>query len=230
MFLRRLRNRGVAMICYAVLLAFITGIGGLFMSDKSLSGAIDNVVNSAVSIIGLDSASSAPSISANLNFDTKTRAYEAAVKAAVDKLYSKFNKEDKPLACIAWDKDGNIRKYGYFDPSASNGVRLYSDNNAKTNSGVENINALFGSSVDDPKFSGYIAFDKDAQVIKNLNSYNISSPHMDYTHFDFKSKDVPCKYIQIECKNNNKPNFFSFCPSTDININSNFDGDKSLYE
>ena len=51
MFLHRLRNRGVAMICYAVLLAFITGIGGLFMSDKSLSGAIEDVVNHVHDII-----------------------------------------------------------------------------------------------------------------------------------------------------------------------------------
>ncbi len=51
MFLRRLRNRGVAMICYAVLLAFITGIGGLFMSDKSLSEAIGTVINHVREIV-----------------------------------------------------------------------------------------------------------------------------------------------------------------------------------
>lgn len=51
MFRLNLRKRGVAMVEYAVLLAFVTAIGGLFMDDSKLNTAIADAIDRATNIV-----------------------------------------------------------------------------------------------------------------------------------------------------------------------------------
>ena len=49
--LKKLKHKGVAMVEYGVLLAFVCGIGGLYMSDTSLSASIDNTITKVVKLL-----------------------------------------------------------------------------------------------------------------------------------------------------------------------------------
>ena len=51
MFGHSLKKRGVAMVEYAVLLAFVTAIGGLFMDDSKLSAAVAGSIDRVTKII-----------------------------------------------------------------------------------------------------------------------------------------------------------------------------------
>lgn len=49
--LKKLKHKGVAMVEYAVLLAFVCSISGLYMSDTSLSASIDNTITKVVKLL-----------------------------------------------------------------------------------------------------------------------------------------------------------------------------------
>ena len=51
-FNRKLKNSGVAMVGYAIMLAFVCSMGGVFLDDKSLSNGIDNVLIRTSKLLG----------------------------------------------------------------------------------------------------------------------------------------------------------------------------------
>lgn len=51
-FNRKLKNSGVAMIGYAIMLAFVCSMGGVFLDDKGLSNGINNVLIRTSKLLG----------------------------------------------------------------------------------------------------------------------------------------------------------------------------------
>lgn len=49
--LKKLKHKGVAMVEYAVLLAFVCSISSLYLSDTSLSASIDNTITKVVKLL-----------------------------------------------------------------------------------------------------------------------------------------------------------------------------------
>ena len=48
----RMRQKGIAMVEYAVLLAFVCGVGGVYFSDAGISGGVSSVIDRVVRILG----------------------------------------------------------------------------------------------------------------------------------------------------------------------------------
>ena len=51
-FNRKLKNSGVAMVGYAIMLAFVCSMGGVFLDDKGLSNGINNVLIRTSKLLG----------------------------------------------------------------------------------------------------------------------------------------------------------------------------------
>ena len=49
---KRMRQKGIGMVEYAVLLAFVCGVGGVYFSDAGISGGVASVIDRVVRIIG----------------------------------------------------------------------------------------------------------------------------------------------------------------------------------
>lgn len=49
---KRMRQKGIAMVEYAVLLAFVCGLGGVYFSDAGISGGVSSVIDRVVRILG----------------------------------------------------------------------------------------------------------------------------------------------------------------------------------
>lgn len=49
---KRMRQKGIAMVEYAVLLAFVCGVGGVYFSDAGISGGVSSVIDRVVRILG----------------------------------------------------------------------------------------------------------------------------------------------------------------------------------
>ena len=234
MFLRKLGKRGAEMVEYAIVLACIAAVGVGFYSsnDSKLTGVLDNLFGNVAQVLGLAPSQNTPSISSSFFLDNTKKdisAYESAIKGAVDKIYSTFNIDGKPLASINWNDDGTITQVSYYNSDANNNFTQVSNANTILDTyGTNNINTLFSGSSDDPKYGGFLAFNKDAQVIKKLDSQTTGNT---YSHLAFQSKYTEGKFIQIECaKDASQVNTFSYCSADDINKNGNYNGDKSIYE
>ena len=87
--LKKLKHKGVAMVEYAVLLAFVCGIGGLYMSDTSLSASIDNTITKVVKLLEGE--------------DFAGEDYATSFKNKLDGLF-----EDKLYASGTKDENGDL--------------------------------------------------------------------------------------------------------------------------
>ena len=126
MFGHSLRKRGVAMVEYAVLLAFVTTIGGLFMDDSKLNTAIADAIDRATYLVA--NGKSKPAY----RYDAQTRPEDAKYKPALDSLinglYDKLSEDGKPLKEIWINGDGSIQKYLLYDGKSWNDWHEYPDN------------------------------------------------------------------------------------------------------
>ena len=114
MFRHNLRKRGVAMVEYAVLLAFVTAIGGLFMDDSKLNSAISDVIDKVTYMVA--NGKSKPAY----RYDVQTRPEDAKYKLALDSLinglYDELSKDGNPLKYVYLYSDGSVKNYrGYAD-------------------------------------------------------------------------------------------------------------------
>lgn len=122
MFRHNLRKRGVAMVEYAVLLAFVTAIGGLFMDDSGLNSAISSTIEKVTKIIDMQSGASQNKY--NVVMADDSLGYKELVSGTVNGIFDIMG-DDLALASsvyVNYDSNKNFVSFTYWynDPVKGN--------------------------------------------------------------------------------------------------------------
>lgn len=106
------------MVEYAVLLAFVTAIGGLFMDDSKLNSAISDVIDKVTYMVANGEPKSRYRYNANV--DPKYKEYTAFTNELINKIYDtlledQLNKGTNQQIRDVWIKNGKIEEYNVYD-------------------------------------------------------------------------------------------------------------------
>ena len=223
MFLRRLGKRGTAIVEYAIILAFAAAVGSSFTSDNGMTGSIKSIIGNVNQMLGV-AAGKEESKHPEFNFDEPSSNYKDAVINVVDTMYQSFNIADRPLASVEWGNDGRI-KYVQFYKNGHVADDIDKDSIANIY-GVSNISSLFsGSSVPSPTYGGYLAFDREGNLLKTAlpNGNGSQFTHMSFDYDGSKS-------ILIEGNNNSSGGVdFTKLSTSKLSNNGMLKGDMKYY-
>ena len=193
MFLRKLGKRGVAMTEYAILLAFIAGIGGSFASDNGLGQSIINAITGAKNAI--EDAGGGQSTGKHA---LKSKGLTEAVTTALDyqtsipyNFISERLGEGKQLAAIGFDNKGNVENVWYSEGGELKALdsSTVSEYNGKWENGSNSVQGEFWKKWNDSsapaggyksynadvnKAGMFVAYDKYGNVVQNVNTSGLS--------------------------------------------------------
>lgn len=160
--IRKLNKRGIALVEYAVLLAFVVTIGTLFTSN-ALPSSIEAVLEKNNNYIG---NSSAP----KYEIDKGALQYKDALYSALDYLNNApLLKTEKPLGWVLFKGDGKLDNFSYYaDDKGNNTAYLYPNNFEQTiinnfNNGLVETLSSSGYKV----VGGSVFYDIDGNVVYN---------------------------------------------------------------
>lgn len=201
MKIKRFSKRGVVMVEYAVLLAFIISCAGLFTSDMSISKGINDVITRVTNIIGF--GNNRGKLIANSNVynladadSSVTRDYQIALSLQSGIIYEVLQRElgtDKQLIAAELGSGGALANVWYIDNDNSikamdssliNSYNKWGDNNNNSGSTLSQAykqdwrNNTVDSELGVAKYytahgtsNGFIAYDNEGYVIKDATIY-----------------------------------------------------------
>ena len=194
MLIHKFFKRGAVQTEYLIILAFVAALAASFSSDGDLLKTASNAAADAKDAIIVALGGEVAKISPNLKFDPDLDPYKAAISDIVDKVYSKFNLPDKPLASIHWRADGTIDYVSYYD-TENGGYKTLKGEDIQATYNVSNINDLAYATSMTPQNIGHLAFNTDGQIIKQLSN---QANNTEYSHINLQSVDNNGKLVQIE--------------------------------
>ena len=193
------------MVEYAVLLAFVTAIGGLFMDDSKLNTAIADAIDRATNIVATGEIN-------NNNYRYKVQVatesdqkYVDTLNRVINGVYDELSIDGKPLRDVWITKDGKIINYSvYKSPTDSNFE-------SHTPAHVIDLNKFLPS---DSKYSmggdqqSHIQFDLNGNVDSwSKTSWN-DTTRIYFTDKDTKNNNICFTYNTEEKKLSETPNYW----------------------
>ncbi|MGM9528768.1 MAG: Flp family type IVb pilin [Phascolarctobacterium sp.] len=194
MFLRKLGKRGVAMTEYAVLLAFIAGIGGAFASDNGLGQSIINAITGAKTAIEDAGSGQATGKHALLGKDIakdRLTALDYQTSIPYDFISAKLG-EGKQLEAIEFTNGGVLQNIWYSENGELKALDAATVNayNGKWESGSDSVQGEFyrvwnDSTLEYTDFQKYkaninsgstmfAAYDKYGNVVQKVNTSGLT--------------------------------------------------------
>lgn len=200
MLIHKFFKRGAVQTEYLIILAFVAALAGSFSSDGDLLKTASNAAADAKDAIIVALGGEVAKINPNLKFAPELDPYKAAISDIVDKVYSKFNLADKPLASIHWNADGTIAYVSYYD-TQNGGYLTLQGGDIQNTYGVSKINDLAYATSMTPQNGGHLAFNTEGQIIKQLSN---QAAYTEYSHINLQSAANNGKLVQIEGDVNGK--------------------------
>lgn len=208
--MRSMKKRGIALIEYALILAFIAVVGVVFVGNNGMKNPVLSIFDSAVVALGGPYPNNYEG-----KFSYKTNIYPQkymdAMEFVASQLYGKFNIDGKKLGSVQWDNDGKLVQVSYYtndNPKDTTAYQTLEGSDILNTYGVDSVTDLFSKTDGlQPQLSGYVAFNRDGDVISQLNGQGEEIPGRpdlkekigyQYTHINLKSDNPNYKYIQFE--------------------------------
>ena len=226
MLRKKSRQRGAVLTEYIIILSFIAAIASSFVSDGGLVDAAKEAAAIAKEDIIVALGGERPSKNnKNYTFVGEAEKFETIIPAMIDDIYTTFGTQGK-LASIKYNFDEGISEIKYYQEDGS----VISVTNVKDVYGVDNITTFFKDdnyTMGRPHGTGYLAFDQEGNVIKNLSKDYINGNNVDgknfYSNLTFYNQSTG-KKIEIECDQNGKsPNTFSKVDNKNIYNDNTFE-------
>ena len=186
--LRKLNKRGVALVEYAVLLAFVVTIGALFTSN-ALPSSIEAVLERSNKFIG---NSSAP----KYDIDKGALQYQDALYAALDYLENApLLKTEQPLGWVLFENThGTLKNFSYYTSQKGNSTQTLEAKNFEKDI-VNNFNNGLVQALSSSGYKvvgGSVFYDRDGNVVYNnakANSSDRIGGQGRYNYLALKNKD-----------------------------------------
>lgn len=195
MLIHKFFKRGAVQTEYLIILAFVAALAVSFSSDGDLLKTASNAAADAKDAIIVALGGEVAKINPNLKFGLNLDPYKAAISDIVDKVYSKFNLPDKPLASIHWSADGTIDYVSYYDDTENGSYKTLKGEDIQATYNVSNINDLAYATSMTPPNIGHLAFNTEGQIIKQLRN---QASNTEYSHINLQSVANNEKLVQIE--------------------------------
>ena len=204
MFGHSLRKRGVAMVEYAVLLAFVTAIGGLFMDDSKLSAAFSDVIDKAVYIVANGELKSKYRYNVQVATESDKK-YVDALNRIINGVYDELSKDGKPLRDVWITTDGKIKNYTLYKSPTDSNLESYTPEH------TIDLNDFLPA---DSKYSmggsweSHIQFDLNGNVDSWSNTEWNDTTRIYFTDKDTGFNDIGITYNTTEKKLSETPDYW----------------------
>ena len=117
---KRMRQKGIGMVEYAVLLAFVCGVGGVYFSDAGISGGVSSVIDRVVRILGpvrdKDILTVSQVLKQNANKDNNYTICSTNADKALKDLVDNISLDDLLIEPKAWS---------FYDSTQGGGTGYY---------------------------------------------------------------------------------------------------------
>lgn len=214
MLRKKSRQRGAVLTEYIIILSFIAAIASSFVSDGGLVDAAKEAAALAKEDIIVALGGERPSKNnKNYTFINGAETFEDIIPAMIDDIYTTFGTQGK-LASIKYNADGRLISEVKYYAEDGSVISVSGNNNVYETYQVKSMDTFFkdGTYTDGrPANFGYLAFDKEGNVIKRLSSdYTTNYDQINcYSNLTFKNNSTGNR-IEIECdQDGNSPNTFS---------------------
>ena len=117
---KRMRQKGIGMVEYAVLLAFVCGVGGVYFSDAGISGGVSSVIDRVARILGpvrdKDILTVSQVLKQNANKDNNYTICSTNADKALKDLVDNISLDDLLIEPKAWS---------FYDSTQGGGTGYY---------------------------------------------------------------------------------------------------------